>query len=201
MKPMLVLSLLVVAVLTFAMPAAAFDTDLTVDGVLLGHDLLYGGPGGIFLAGDGTVFDGLVNFDLYAGGNGEFLDVGLDVRDCLTAPFLTSFAAYSDQWGESQTVAFTAGLVVTFDAFADVQTAGLTWHSPFELTDFDLFVRLECDVGRWLELVSELTTYVEIGIVPIWDGDAFTTATRWAFGFDYQWIEIPVPRAPNLEGG
>ncbi len=160
---------------------------------------LYGGPGGLFFNGDATVVDGHPDFDLCLGGNGRYLDLGVSVRDCLTAPYLHGFAIYSDRWGNSRSIGFAAGLLTTFTPFADVQTAGLTWSPPFRLADFELFTRLEMELAAWLDLVSDLSVYAEFSIVPVWNGDAFTTGTRWAFGFSYQWTDAFVPREPTTE--
>ena len=162
-----------------------------------GAGQLYGGPGGLFLNGDGSVVAGHPDFDLCLGGNGKYLDIGFGVHDCLTAPYLDAFAVYSDRWGNDRSIGFAAGLLVDFDSFANVQTGGLTWSPPFQLADFELFTRLEADLDAWLDLLSDLTVYVEVSVVPVWNGDAFTVGTRWAFGFSYQWTDAFVPREPT----
>ena len=193
------LSLVVALLLGFAATTFAFETDLIVDGALLGSDLLYGGPGGIFLGGDGFAAGGDVDFDLGAGGNGMYFDVGFGVSDFLTGPFLSAFAAYSDLYGDNRVIGLVVGLAVAFHSFATVQTDGLTWAPPFRLTDFDLFARIDLDVGGMFDLMSDLTAYVEFDVAPDWQEGAFTPGARWAFGFAYQWTDVFVPK-PESNG-
>jgi len=200
MKRALVLSfVMAMAMLLFAVPMNAFETDLIVGGELLANDLLFSGPGGLYFGGDAVYLDGLSSLDLYLGGNGTYLDAGLGISNTLLAPALNAFAVYSDRYLDGGLVGLVTGLSVAFEPFAYVQTPGIVLDSPFVLSDFDLFLKLELDIGGLFELDSRLTAYLEFDVLPVWDEDAWTTGTSWAFGFCYQWVPgIPQPPDEQL---
>ena len=181
----------------FPLSAGAFDSD----DLVISRDLLYGGPGGLFLSGNGYAFGGDVDFDIAAGGNGQYIDIWFGVHDCTTAPAIDTFAVYSDRYLKGGWLGIAAGLVTAFHPFATVQTDGLTFDCPFHLANFDLFARLDLQLDVLFDLVSSLTAYIEFGVVPVWVDDAFTTTTRWAFGFHFQWTDVfePPVRKPSLQ--